>query len=99
MENLIQFLNDNINYQLLIIIILGGIFITKYTKNIFLSIGNTYKVLYASILFSTIFYFIEGCGKECYSSYFMTYLFATSFYELFVKWFISKIKLLTENNK
>lgn len=90
MENVLKFIVDNINFQLLFIILLGGIFITKYTKEI--QIKNTYKVLIASILFSIIFYFIEGCGNKCLTTYLFTYLFATSFYQLLVKELIEKIK-------
>ena len=99
METLINFLNDNLSYQLLAIIIFGGIFLTKYTKGILIFghiIKDTYKVLLASILVSITFYFLDGCGRECLVKYFFTYLFATSFYELIVKWVFDKLKKLSE---
>lgn len=99
MEILINFLKANLSLQLLAIIIFGGIFLTKYTKGILLfghNIKDTYKVLFASVIVSIIFYFLDGCGKECLIKYFFTYLFATSFYELIVKWFLDKVKKLSE---
>lgn len=93
MENLIQFTTSNINTYLLFIIVLGGIFITKYTKSIYF-ISDTYKVLIASIIFSSLFYIINNCQSECFEQYLFTYLFATSFYELIVKLIISKINNL-----
>lgn len=94
METLINFFNNNINYQLLFIIIFGGIFLTKYSKS-FTKIKDTYKVLIASVLVSVIFYFLDDC-KECLTNYFFTYLFSTSFYELIVKYILDKIKQITE---
>ncbi len=99
METLINFLNDNLSYQLLAIIIFGGVFLTNYTKGVLIfgyNIKDTYKVLFASIIVSIIFYFLDGCGKECLIRYFFTYLFATSFYELIVKWVFDNLKKLSE---
>lgn len=90
MEKLIEFTTVNINTYLLLIIVLGGIFITKYTKAI-TKIPDAYKVLVASILFSGVFYAISDCKSECISQYLFTYLFATSFYELIVKAIINKV--------
>lgn len=90
MENLLIFIQENLSLKLLFIILLGGIFVTKYTKEI--QIKNTYKVLIASILFSIVFYFVDGCGSKCITMYLFTYLFATSFYEVLVKELIEKIK-------
>ena len=87
-----NFFNENINYTLLVIIILGGIFLTKYTKGVLIfnvNLKDSYKVLIASVIVSLIFYFIDDSPKV--SQYFFTYLFATSFYELIVKWFLDKI--------
>lgn len=92
MEQLMNFFNENINYTLLVIIILGGIFLTKYTKGVLIfnvNLKDSYKVLIASVIVSLIFYFIDDSPKV--SQYFFTYLFATSFYELIVKWFLDKI--------
>ena len=99
METLINFLNDNLSYQLLAIIIFGGVFLTNYTKGVLVlghNIKDTYKVLLASIMVSVIFYFLDGCGSECLIKYFFTYLFATSFYELIVKWGLDKLKKISE---
>lgn len=89
---MIQFLNANLNYLLLAIILAGGLFITKFTKPI--KIKDTYKVLIASVVFSALFYIIDGCGQKCLNSYLFTYLFATSLYELIVKYFLEKLKQL-----
>jgi hypothetical protein len=90
MENLINFFETNLDYYLLIMIILSGIFITKYTAKI--KIENTYKVLISSILISSVFYFIEDCNKSCLNKYLFTYFFATSFYELIVRVVLNKVK-------
>ena len=94
METITSFIEANIDLKLLFIIVLGGIFITKYTKAI-TKPNNQYKVLIASVLVSAIFYFIEECQTECLSKYFFTYLFATSFYELIVKTLMEKVKIWT----
>lgn len=100
METLIQFLTKNLSFELLAIIIFGGIFLTKYTEGLTIfnrKMGDSYKVVIASIVVSVIFYYLEGCGKECWIKYFITYLFATSFYELIVKWVVNKIKKIQIN--
>ena len=95
MDKIILFIDENLSYKLLFIILLGGIYITKYSpKSIIIS--DTYKVLFASIIFSTIFYFIDGCGWNCITKYLFTYLFATSFYDLLVKRLINKLKNLNK---
>ena len=90
MENLTLLLSERINITLFLIIILGGIFITKYTKD-FTKIGNVYKVLIASVIFSIVFYLLEDEKPDNLTNYLLTYLIATSFYEVFVKWVIGKI--------
>ncbi|OWP74783.1 hypothetical protein BWK62_13385 [Flavobacterium oreochromis] len=89
---MLEFLNQNLNYLLLAIIIVGGLFVTKYTKEI--KIKDTYKVLIASVVFSAIFYAIDGCGQKCLNGYLFTYLFATSLYELILKYFLQKLNQL-----
>ena len=89
---MLEFLNENLSYKLLAIVILGGLYVTKYTQAIM--IKDTYKVLIASILFSIIFYIIDGCGPKCLNMYLFTYLFATSFYELIVKYILKKLDKL-----
>ena len=91
MESVTLFMEENINWYLLLIIVLGGIYITKYTKSI-TDIKNEYKVLIASVVFSTIFYFIDDCKTGCLPQYLFTYLFATSFYELIVKSVVNKLQ-------
>ena len=93
MDKITSFLETNLNVYLLCIIVLGGIFIVKYTKD-YTRIKNVYKVLIASILFSVIFYFTDECRGECIQQYFFTYLTATSFYELIVKWIIERLKII-----
>jgi len=90
MDTITNFIEININMYLLLLIVLGGIFITKYTKN-FTRINDTYKVLIASIVFSIIFYFINECEENCLPQYLFTYLFATSFYEVILKAVIKKV--------
>ncbi|AMA49003.1 hypothetical protein AWN65_05750 [Flavobacterium covae] len=89
---LTQFLLDNVNFLLFAIIIVGGFFTTKVWKT--KRVSATYKVLFASIVLSIIFYMIDGCGKECLKTYLFTYLFSTSFYDLAIKYFIKKAKQL-----
>jgi hypothetical protein len=90
MENITQFIETNLNTYLLFVIILGGIFIVKYTKE-YTKLKDVYKVFLASIFFSVIFYFIDENKSDHTQQYLFTYLFATSFYEIFVKWVIDKI--------
>ena len=101
MENLFRFLEHNVSYQLLAIIILGGIFLTKYTKGckfFGIHISDAYKVLVASVVLSVVFYFIESCGRNCWPKYLFTYLFATSFYELIVKVLLNKVDKVVGKN-
>ena len=99
MEKITLFIETNLNLYLLLIIVLGGVFIVKYTKGI-KWIQNTHKVLIASIIFSSLFYFVNDCKSECFKQYLFTYLFATSFYELIVKLILKKIqKALGSSNK
>lgn len=89
MEKIAEFLITNVNAYLLFVIVLSGIFITKYTKE-YTKIKDVYKVLLASVVFSVIFFLIDkDKGNE--HQYLFTYLLATSFYELFVKWIVNKI--------
>ena len=97
MENIIPFLNENIDKLLFVIIILSGIFITKYTEQIKLS--NVYKVLIASVIFSSIFYIINDCKQDCLNRYLLTYLLATSFYEVFVKWIFDHFGTNDKSNR
>ena len=92
MEYLIEFLEKSIDKYLFALIILSGIFITKYTKTI-RKIRVTYKVLIASTIISIITFYINECDFSCLPKYVMTYTFATSFYEIFVR----KIKALISN--
>jgi hypothetical protein len=85
-----QFFMNYIDFKLFIIIILSGIYITKYTKD-FTKIKDVYKVLLSSIIFSVIFYFSTECKNECVIKYLITYLLATSFYEIFVKIALDKM--------
>lgn len=91
METISEFLTTNINAYLLFVIVMGGIFITKYTRE-FTKIKDVYKVFLASILFSLIFYFFVDKSPENAHQYLFTYLVATSFYELIVKWVLNKFK-------
>jgi len=93
MESINIFFFENINTYLFCVIILGGIYVVKYTKE-YTKIKNVYKVLIASFLFSAIFYFMDDCKGDCVQQYFFTYLTATSFYELIVKWVLEKLKTI-----
>ena len=90
MEILQSFYETYISTPLLLLIVLSGLFITKYTKGLLISIKNSYKVLIVSILFSLGFYFFGECKTECIQQYIITYLFATSFYELLAKWLATR---------
>jgi hypothetical protein len=100
MEAITNFFVENLNTYLLFVIILGGIFVVKYTKE-YTKLKDVYKVLIASVLFSFIFYLMDDCKGECAPKYLFTYLTATSFYELIVKWVLDKIKnvFTVEKNK
>lgn len=87
-QRILDFTMENINLYLLMLIVFSGIFITKYTQD-FWKIKDAYKVLFASIVFSIIFYFIDNCTENCAPKYLFTYLFATSLYELIMKFVLS----------
>lgn len=91
---IITFFETNLDYNLFGLILLTGIFITKYTSNI--KIANRYKVLFSSIIISIIMYILEDCNKTCLNKYLFTYFFTTSFYELFVALVINKLKLFVK---
>jgi len=88
-QNILIFLDENLSYKLLFIILLSGIFITKYTKSIVMR--DIYKVLIGTFLFSILFYFTDNCGSICINKYIFTYLFATSFYDLLIKNLIKRV--------
>lgn len=88
MDTLIEFFKENIDLQLLILIVVGGVFIKRYFSDIKF-IKNSYKVLIASFVFAAISYFLKQCTLDCILKYLTTYFFATSFYELIVKWIIT----------
>ena len=73
-----------IDTYLFLMILLAGIFITKYTRTIKV-IPNTYKVLIASTIMSVIAYYVQSCDGECVPKYVFTYPLATSFYEVAAK--------------
>jgi len=92
MEKLTDFVLNYIELTLLALIVIGGIFITKYTKDV-TRIKNVHKVLIMSVLLSAIFYFAEGQNNEFIMKYLITYLFATSFYEVLVSYLLTKLNL------
>ena len=77
-------LDNYIDWYLFGIILLSGMYVTKFTKALTV-IPNTYKVLIAATLISVVAYFITDCDKECWPKYLFTYTVVTSFYEVFVK--------------
>tara|TARA_R110002096_G_scaffold419874_2_gene624704 strand:- start:1559 stop:1858 length:300 start_codon:yes stop_codon:yes gene_type:complete len=85
-----QFFMNYIDFKLFIIIILSGIYIVKYTKDL-IKIKDVYKVFLSSVIFSVIFYFANDCKSACIIKYLITYLLATSFYEIFVKIALDKM--------
>ena len=84
MTELTAFFNTNIDKYLFALIILSGIFVTKYTKPI-KNIRTTYKVLITSTIISIISFYINDCDFGCLPKYLITYTFATSFYEVIGK--------------
>ena len=97
-EKIQNFATENINLYLLMLIVFSGIFIIKYTKDVW-RIKDVYKVFFASIVFSIIFYFIDDCKVNCAPQYLFTYLFATSFYELIMKYIIDLMNKATTSKK
>lgn len=84
MEKMLTFIEINLNLYFLLVIVLGGYLAIKYTRDL-IKIKDRYKVFFASIIVSIIFYAFNDCKTECFPQYFFTYLFATSFYELLIK--------------
>lgn len=91
MEQLTQFLTQYIDNYLFAIIILSGVFITKYTKSITI-IQTKYKVLIVATLASIAAYFITESDSSFLPKYLFTYTLATSFYEVVMKWATARIK-------
>ncbi|MDA8956147.1 hypothetical protein N9H19_00820 [Flavobacteriales bacterium] len=86
-----EFILQNIDQYLFVMIILSGIFVTKYTQA-YKKICNAHKVLIASTIISIISFYVSGCDSECYSKYLFTYTLATSFYEIAIKQLSGLIK-------
>ena len=91
MESLITFFDIYLDKLLFGIIILSGIYITKYTEA-FPKIKSRYKVLFMSIIAAVVMYLIEDGGRLTLPRYIFTYFAATSFYEIIVKLITDKIK-------
>lgn len=89
-SNISEFVVQNTDLYLMLTIILGGLFIVKYSKE-FWKIKDVHKVLIASVVFSMIFYMLDECKSGCIHKYLFTYLLTTSFYETILKWIMSKI--------
>lgn len=98
MENIIIFFEQHLDYLLLSLIIMTGLFVTKYTKKITI-IKDAYKVLIVSIIISVVLYYIEGCSRDCLPKYLFTYFFATSFYELILRFFINRVSGFLKTKK
>lgn len=92
-EKLLQFSSENIDYYLFILIILSGLFVTKYNLGI-LKISNKYRVLIIATLVSVASYYINESGDV--GKYVITYALSTTFYELIVKSVKDKINKFFE---
>ena len=84
MEQVIQSLTEYVDNYLFAIIILSGVFITKYTKAI-TGISTVYKILIIATIVSGVSFYINGCDFDCLPKYLFTYTLATSFYEVVMK--------------
>lgn len=91
MEQLNEFFTQYLDNYLFAIIILSGVFITKYTKSI-TSIQNVYKILIIATIVSVISFYITESDFGALPKYLFTYTLATSFYEVVGKYFTAKIK-------
>ena len=89
MDQLIVIIGAFLNIKLLILLIMGGIFIPKYTTDI--KVKHSYKILIFSVLLCLAFYFLEGGDRSALTSYLFTYLTATSFNELIGSFITEKI--------
>lgn len=79
------------------LIIMGGIFATKYAKGF--NANNATKTLLFGSLFMAIYLLIKYLAgelpKEDYSKYFISYAVATSLYEIFKKVIVDGVKKAT----
>lgn len=84
--------NLPIDVLMVIIVLLSGIFQTKYMQD--LKLPGAWKTLLASLFFSTIYILIKifsGADiQQDLLNWFFSYLFATSFYELLFKSLVKK---------
>ena len=95
MDKVMEVLTQFIEPELFFIIVIMGFFTIKFTDPITF-ISKTYKVLISSTIVSIIWYFIVKCDTSCLPKYFMTYAFATTFYELIGKYLKAHLKTASE---
>lgn len=93
-------LTEHISPIAVVLVILGGIFATRYFD--WWAIPNTLKTLIFGTVFIAVYIIIQKLTGELetadYSKYFLSYAFATSLYELLLKWFMKAVKNKLKGN-
>lgn len=88
-----QFINQ-INVVIMVLILLGGIFATRYLVD--WKFNSAWKTLIVGTIFTAIYIGIKAFEKdfktEDIESYFITYCVTTSLYELILKHFMDWIQ-------
>lgn len=93
MEQLFAFFG--IDPIIILLVISGGFFATRYLKS-WTWMSDAWKTLIVGSVFSAAYIWIVFHEKEMtaiiWKSFLISYVFATSFYELGLKWLVKKIE-------
>ena len=96
MEPFEQFLTElNIDLMIVVMVLAGGFFSTTYLKS-WKWANDAWKTLIVGSVFSAAYVLVVFLEKEMtaqiWKSSLVSYVFATSFYELVIKWIKEKIE-------
>lgn len=90
-----------IDPMIIVLVIAGGFFATTYLKG-WKWATDAWKTLIVGSIFSAAYVLVVFTEKEMtaqiWKSFLISYVFATSFYELCIKWLSDKIKNITNAN-
>lgn len=101
MEQFFEKIVDALDFIIVGIVLVSGFFQKMYLKGFYLSKDPSYdsalKTLLVSLLFSTVYIILIKDPEKAtnWSKYFLSYVFATSLYELLITPFVRWIKKKT----
>lgn len=99
MEQLIKLFTESIDWTLVLLIVLSSFWVKKNFTEILPKLSVAVKIFFWSTILTVLYYYINFLTgmfelKDA-SSYIITYLFATSFYEIIAKPVLEGLKNLT----